>query len=132
MINVFGEAPRGIQVAPHDPRMIAAGYQVALREVDLSYVRDKESLMLAFLRGLGLTEQFGHNWDALYDVLTDPDARPARFALVLYDYEHFRKRHRHLNAELEGVLLDAQRDAAEQGRSLWLLAEEPESNLRHW
>ncbi|GAA5532408.1 barstar family protein [Deinococcus metallilatus] len=131
-MNVFNEAPQGIQAAPHDPRIVAAGYQVAVREVDLSRVRDKESLMLAFLRGLALTESFGRNWDALYDVLTDPDARPARFALVLCDYEHFRRRHKHLGAELERVLLDAQRDAAAQGRCLWLLAEEPASDPRHW
>lgn len=131
-MNVFREAPQGIQTAPHDPRIVAAGYQVSVREVDLSRVRDKESLMLAFLRGLALTESFGRNWDALYDVLTDPDARPARFALVLCDYEHFRRRHRHLGAELERVLLDAQREAAAQGRSLWLLAEERESDPRHW
>nr|WP_026332167.1 barstar family protein [Deinococcus apachensis] len=132
MMNVFREAPQGIQTAPHDPRIVAAGYLVSVREVDLSRVRDKESLMLAFLRGLALTESFGRNWDALYDVLTDPNARPARFALVLCDYEHFRKRHRQLGAELERVLLDAQREAAAQGRSLWLLAEERESDPRHW
>ncbi|ABF45355.1 Barstar-like nuclease inhibitor [Deinococcus geothermalis DSM 11300] len=132
MINVFNEAPQGIQPAPHDPRIVAAGYQVAVREVDFSHVRDKESLMMAFLRGLALTESFGRNWDALYDVLTDPDARPARFALVLCDYEHFRKHHKHLAAELERVLLDAQRDAATRGRFLWLLAEEPASDPRHW
>ena len=132
MINVFGAPPEGIQPAPHDPRMIAAGYQVAVREVDLSHVRDKESLMLALLRGLGLSESFGRNWDALYDVLTDPQARPARFALVLCDYAHFRKRHKNLGAELEAVLLDAQRDAARQGRNLWLLTEEPAQDTRHW
>lgn len=132
MMNVFNEAPRGIQVAPHDPRVIAAGYRVSVREVNLSGVRDKDSLMLAFLRGLGLSENFGRNWDALYDVLTDPDTRSARLALVLCDYEQFRRRHRHLGAQLERVLLDAQRDAAAQGRSLWLLAEEPDTDPRHW
>lgn len=132
MINVFAEAPRGIQTAPHDPRILAAGHQVSVREVNLNAVGDKESLMLAFLRGLALTENFGRNWDALYDVLTDPDARPARFALVLCDYEHFRKHHKHLAAELERVLLDAQRDAAARGRFLWLLAEESASDPRHW
>lgn len=132
MINVFGAPPQGIQTAPHDPRIVAAGYQVSVREVDLSGVRDKDGLMLAILRGLALTESFGRNWDALYDVLTDPQARPARFALVLCDYAHFRKRHKNLGAELEAVLLDAQRDATERGRSLWLLAEEPASDPRAW
>ncbi|SMB91792.1 barstar family protein [Deinococcus hopiensis] len=132
MIHVFAQAPQGIQTAPHDARILAAGHQVALREVDLSQVHGKESLMLAFLRGLSLSGNFGHNWDALYDVLTDSDACPARFALVLCDYGHFRTRHRHLAAPLEGVLIDAQREAAGQGRSLWLLAEEPDSDTAHW
>lgn len=131
-MNVFGAPPQGIQRAPHEPRIIAAGYGVAVREVDLSEVRDKESLMLALLRGLALTENFGRNWDALYDVLTDPGARSARFALVLCDYEHFCKRHRRLGAELESVLLDAQRAATEEGRQLWLLAEEREGDPGSW
>lgn len=124
MIQVFDEAPSGLQAAPHDYRMIAAGYQVAVREVDLSLVRDKENLMMAFLSGLGLTQSFGRNWDALYDVLTDPGQFSARFALVLHDYPHFKKRNPKLSAELEGVLLDAQANAAQQGRQLWVLSEE--------
>lgn len=132
MINVFQQAPQGIQTAPHEPRILAAGHQVAVREVDLEGVGDKEGLMLAFLRGLGLTDHFGRNWDALYDVLTDPDARPARFALVLRDYGHFQTRHRHLGPQLQQVLLDAQAEAAARGRALWLLAEEPDHDPRHW
>lgn len=132
MIHVFADAPQGIQTAPHDARILAAGHGVALREVDLTDVRDKGGLMLAFLRGLALTQNFGHNWDALYDVLTDPDARPERFALVLRDFGHFQNRHRSLAAELERALLGAQREAAAQGRSLWLLAEERESDTGHW
>ena len=132
MINVFAEAPAGLQQAPHDIRMLAAGHQVAVREVALTGVRDKDGLMLAFLSGLGLTQSFGRNWDALYDVLTDPEGRPARFALVLCDYETFRRRNRQLSADLENVLLDAQQGAQQQGRMLWLLAEEPDSDTRHW
>ena len=88
--------------------------------------------MLAFLSGLGLTQSFGRNWDALYDVLTDPEERPARLALVLCSYEQFRQRNRKLTPELEGVLLDAQREAAGAGRQLWLLSEEPATDPRHW
>lgn len=132
MMQVFDQAPEGIQKAPHEPRMLAAGYQVALREVDFSEVHDKESLMLSLLRGLALTDNFGRNWDALYDVLTDPDARPARLGLLLCDFRHFCERHPHLSADLERVMLDAQRDAAAQGRQLWLLAEELESDPNSW
>lgn len=132
MIQVFSEVPQGIQTAPHELRISAAGHQVAVREVDLTHVRDKDSLMMAFLSGLALTQSFGRNWDALYDVLTDPEQVSGRFALVLRDHESFRRRNRHLGAELEGVLLDAQQAAAQQGRLLWLLAEEPDSDTRHW
>lgn len=132
MINVFAAAPEGIQPAPHEVKMLAAGHQVSVREVDLGGVRDKEGLMLAFLSGLGLTQTFGRNWDALYDVLTDAEQRPAHFALVLRDYERFSKRAHKLEEELRGVLLDAQQEAAAQGRKLWLLAEEPERDTRHW
>lgn len=132
MINVFAAEPQGLQQAPHEIRMLAAGHQVSVREVPLSGVRDKDGLMLAFLSGLGLTQSFGRNWDALYDVLTDPEQVSGRFALVLRDYDTLRRRHRPLCAELESVLLDAQQTAHEQGRQLWLLAEEPDSDTRHW
>lgn len=132
MINVFAAEPEGLQQAPHEIRMLAAGHQVAVREVSLAGVRDKEGLMLAFLSGLGLTQSFGRNWDALYDVLTDPEQVSGRFALVLRDYDTFRQRQRRLSAELEGVLLDAQQNAQEQGRMLWLLTEEPDADTRHW
>ena len=129
MIQVFDEVPTGIQHAPHDYRMTAAGYQVAVREVDLSYVRDKESLMMAFLSGLGLTQSFGRNWDAMYDVLTDPEQFPGRLAVVLNDYEHFRRKNPKLCAEMEQVLLDTQKAATDEGRLLWLLAKERDSAL---
>ena len=132
MIQVFAEIPQGIQTAPHELRMAAAGHQVAVREVDLTHVRDKDSLMMAFLSGLALTQSFGRNWDALYDVLTDPQQFSGRLAVVLCDYAHFKKKRAALCSELEGVLLDAQANAAEQGRLLWLLAEEPDSDTRHW
>lgn len=132
MMQVFDTAPQGIQNAPHEPRILAAGYQVSVREINLGAVQDKTTLMLAFLNGLGLRSTFGQNWDALYDVLTDPDQCPARLALLLCDHAHFRRRHPHLNADLERVLLDAQAESARTDRHLWLLSEEPDSDTRHW
>lgn len=132
MIQIFNEPPSGLQVAPHDPRILAAGYQIAVREVNFGAVHDKGTLMLALRSGLGLGEHFGANWDALYDVLTDTGARPPRLALLLCDYATFRRRHPALADELEGVLLDAQTATAEQQGQLWLLTEEPETDLRRW
>ncbi|GGR46198.1 nuclease inhibitor [Deinococcus seoulensis] len=131
-MQVFDEAPQGIQTAPHEPRILAAGHQVSVREINFGNVHDKSSLMLAFLNGLGLRDTFGQNWDALYDVLTDPDQRPARLALLLCGYAHFRRRHPNLTRDLEQVLLDAQTEAARTDRHLWLLSEEPDSDTRHW
>ncbi len=132
MIQIFNEPPSGLQTAPHEPRIIAAGYQIAVREINFGTVHDKDSLMLAFLKGLGLRDTFGRNWDALYDVLTDPEQISARYALILCDYTHFKKRHPHLARELEQVLLDAQQNASEHNRSLWLLAEEPDHDPNGW
>lgn len=126
MINVFAVSPQGIQSAPHDVRVLAAGYQVAVREVKLGQVRDKEALMLAFLAGLGLNQAFGRNWDALYDSLTDPEQVSDRFALVLTDYHHFKRKNGRLSRELEEVLMHAQTEANQQERLLWLLADESE------
>ncbi|PTA69008.1 barstar family protein [Deinococcus arcticus] len=132
MIQVFNEPPSGLQAAPHEPRILAAGHQIGLREVEFTHVSDKAELMLALLRGLALPGAFGHNWDALYDVLTDPGRTPPRLALLLRDYAGFRRRHPHLGRDLEAVLLDAQRHAAQQGRALWLLVEEPDSDPEAW
>ncbi|AKH16084.1 barstar family protein [Deinococcus soli (ex Cha et al. 2016)] len=132
MIQVFNAPPSGLQTAPHEPRIIAAGYQIAVREIDFGTVHDKDTLMLAFLKGLALRDTFGRNWDALYDILTDPEQLSPRHALILCDYTHFKKRHPHLARELEQVLLDAQQNASEQNRSLWLLAEEPDHDPNGW
>lgn len=132
MIQVFDSAPAGLQPAPKDPRMLAAGYQVSVREVNFGTVTDRESLMLAFLGGLALTQSFGRNWDALYDVLTDPETRPARFALLLCGYARFRSRHATLATPLEATLIDAQAEATRLGRQLWLLIEEADSDPDAW
>ncbi|MVN86598.1 nuclease inhibitor [Deinococcus sp. HMF7620] len=131
-MQVFNEAPSGLQVAPHEPRILAAGYQIGVREVSFGQVHDKPSLMLALMSGLAITGTFGHNWDALYDVLTDPERLPDRLALLLCSYTQFRSHHPHLSLDLETALLDAQREAAAQGRQLWLLTEEADADPDAW
>lgn len=43
--------------------------------VDLSACHDKASLMQAFATGLQLPAHFGHNWDALWDLLREAPTR---------------------------------------------------------
>ena len=126
-MSIFDDAPDGIQPAPAEPRLVAAGAQVRLREINLAHVRDKDDLMLAFTNDLPLTIGFGRNWDALYDVLSDPEIMPQRLALVLCDYPDFQRHHAKLAAELGRVLLDAQTALAGHGKALWLLWDLPES-----
>ncbi|MGC4981920.1 barstar family protein [Streptomyces sp. DT193] len=53
----------------------SAGWQVT--ELDLTGVLDKGAFMARCVRDLDLPEWFGRNWDALGDVLGDPDWGPA-------------------------------------------------------
>ena len=46
-------------------------------EVDLADVASKAALMDTFADALGLDRQFGQNWDALADALSDLSRRPA-------------------------------------------------------
>ncbi len=122
-MTLFQTAPDGLQPAPQDARTLAAGQQITTHEVELALVEDKDNLMTALVTGLGLRSTFGHNWDALYDVLTDPAELPEKSAILLRHHEQFRQRHTRLCQQLEGVLLDAQAGNREQGRQLWLLTE---------
>ena len=83
--------------------------------------------MLAFANDLTLNSSFGRNWDALYDVLSDPEAMPDKLALVLCDYPDFQRHHARLAAELSHVLQEAQNALAASGKALWLLWDLPES-----
>ncbi|PBC65036.1 hypothetical protein BKI49_05140 [Streptomyces sp. Tue6028] len=53
----------------------AAGWQVSV--LDLTGITDKAGFMARCVRALDLPEWFGRNWDALADVLGDPDWGPA-------------------------------------------------------
>lgn len=126
MSQFFDDAPDGLQLPPQDLPEQATQARVELRELDFSDVEDKDSLMDVIVKALELGRDFGRNWDALYDVLTDPDEQPAKLALLLSGDGHLKERSPELYEDLEGVLLDAQAEAIDQGRDLWLLSEEAE------
>jgi len=52
-------------------------------EIDLSKVRTKADLMAALARSIAVPADFGHNWDALADVLQDLSGQSAS-AYVLH------------------------------------------------
>jgi hypothetical protein len=54
-------------------RSAAAAAQLAFSLVDLTHAKDRAGLFAALDKSLRLPDHFGHNWDALADVLEDRD-----------------------------------------------------------
>ena len=60
--------------APVEPlRHAASTAQLAFSTVDLTHAKDRTALFAALDKSLALPDHFGHNWDALADVLEDRD-----------------------------------------------------------
>lgn len=119
----FEQVHPGVFIAGEDVRLEAATRHVRLWPIDLSAVQDKDQLMTAFAADLELPDWFGANFDALYDVLTDPDFVPDRAGLLLVGLDALNGRDPELGSHLLGVLLEAQAAAADLGRHLWLFEE---------
>jgi hypothetical protein len=54
-------------------RSAASHAQLAFATVDLAHAKDRAALFAALDKSLKLPDHFGHNWDALADVLEDRD-----------------------------------------------------------
>ena len=73
-LSVVDEAGLREWKGPLDPlKAAAAQAKLVFAVIDLSKARDKASLFAELDRKLRLPEHFGHNWDALADVLEDRD-----------------------------------------------------------
>ncbi|WP_261664230.1 barstar family protein [Deinococcus sp. Marseille-Q6407] len=131
MLDVFSQPADGIQDAPHDSRLSAAGYQVGLRAIKLNCAHDRHTLTEELMMGLSVPLETTESWDALLDALTRPD-QPERFGILLLGYRDFRYRMPRLSNELDATLTEAQRRLAAQGKQLYLLAAYPEADPRHF
>lgn len=128
-MNPFHETPSGILPASPEVRLQAAGVGATYRELDLERVEDKDHLMLALRTDLDLPEYFGNNWDALADVLSDPEQMPDAYGLGLCGLGQFQRRHPRLWHALEDALLDAQKAIAGAGKRLWILEVSADADL---
>ena len=118
--NPLLRPPRGLQSAPDDLQREAAELGASLRPLDLGRVNRKADLMEQLARDLALPTHFGRNWDALYDLLADPETmRPT--IVCLRGWTEFQTRQSELAGSLESVLLDAQAALAAAGIPLWVL-----------
>ncbi len=64
----------------------ASAAAIWLAAVDLESARSKADAMAALQAGLGLSSSFGHNWDALDEVLADIDLDNHAGAMILLDH----------------------------------------------
>ncbi|MES2563028.1 MAG: barstar family protein [Pseudomonadota bacterium] len=70
---LLNPARSGVYRTPADVTLLKerAGAAVTWRDIDLDSVRTKHDLLNTFAAACGFSETFGHNWDALADVLQD-------------------------------------------------------------
>lgn len=99
----------------------AAHAKLKLARVDLGKAKDKATLFAEIDRALGLPEHFGHNWDALADVLEDRDWLGKQGRVVaLHKVSAFRKDHPNEYATLEEIMTEASEFWQERGVPFWV------------
>jgi RNAse (barnase) inhibitor barstar len=89
--------------------------------VDLRKAKDKATLFAELDRALALPDHFGHNWDALADVLEDSDwlGKKGR-VVVLSSVPAFRKDHPGEYRTLEEILTEASEFWQERHVPFWV------------
>ena len=102
-------------------RSAAAHAHLAFDVVDLGKARDKATLFGELDRALALPDHFGHNWDALADVLEDRDwlGRKGR-AILLSHAQAWRKEHPNEWSTLEDILAEAAEFWKERNVAFWV------------
>ena len=99
----------------------AAQANLGFAVVDLSKARDKATLFGEIDRALKLPEHFGHNWDALADVLEDRDWLGKRGrATVLAHAAAWRRDHPTEWDTLDEILAEAAEFWKERNVAFWV------------
>lgn len=99
----------------------AASAHLKLATADLGRAKDKASLFAELDRSLGLPDHFGHNWDALADVLEDRDwlGKTGR-AIVFTGSAAFRRAHPTDWSTLEDIFSEAAEFWKERHVAFWI------------
>jgi hypothetical protein len=89
-------------------RAAASHAQLAFSAIDLGHAKDRAALFAALDKSLALPDHFGHNWDALADVLEDRDwlGKHGR-VIALTGSAAYRKEHPTDWSTLEDILSEA-------------------------
>lgn len=99
----------------------AAQAHLKLSTADLSRAKDRAGLFAELDRGLSLPDHFGHNWDALADVLEDRDwlGKTGR-TIVLTGSTGYRREHPTDWSTLEDIFAEAAEFWKERHVAFWI------------
>jgi hypothetical protein len=99
----------------------AANAHLKLSTGDLSRAKDRASLFAELDRALDLPEHFGHNWDALADVLEDRDwlGKTGRVA-IFAGSTGYRREHPTDWSTLEDIFAEAAEFWKERHVAFWI------------
>lgn len=99
----------------------AAHAHLQYAAVDLSHAKDRAALFAELDRVLKLPEHFGHNWDALADVLEDRDwlGKTGR-VIAVSGAAGYRKEHPTDWTTLEDILSEASEFWKERHLGFWI------------
>jgi barstar (barnase inhibitor) len=107
---------------PAEPLKTAATHaHLQFATVDLAHAKDRAALFAELDRALKLPEHFGHNWDALADVLEDRDwlGKTGR-VLVVHGSAPYRRDHPTDWTTLEDILSEASEFWKERHLGFWI------------
>ena len=89
--------------------------------VDLAKAKDKATLFAELDRALALPEHFGHNWDALADVLEDRDWLGRHGIVVALSHSaSYKRNHPTEWGTLEDILAEAAEFWKERHAAFWV------------
>lgn len=108
LANVEAAAVRSWRGAVEPLRAASARARLTFTTCELGQAKDRAAVFTELDRKLHLPEHFGHNWDALADVLEDRDwlGKSGR-VIVLAGVATYRKDHPNDWSTLEDILAEA-------------------------
>jgi hypothetical protein len=108
-LTVLEEAGVHAWTGAAEPLKAAAAHaHLKFASVDLGHAKDRAQLFAELDRSLKLPEHFGHNWDALADVLEDRDWLGKTGRVILFAGSGvYRKDHPTDYATLEDIFAEA-------------------------
>ena len=107
---------------PAEPLKTAASHaHLRFSAVDLGKAKDRATLFAELDSALKLPEHFGHNWDALADVLEDRDWLGRHgIVIALSHATTYRREHPHEWSTLEDLLREASEFWKERHAGFWI------------